>query len=67
MLSVMTWAEDRARAMTLWDIGFLKVYSMIFGMIIGAYLAPFVVRNVWVFVALVVLLGGRGAYRWFAA
>jgi hypothetical protein len=66
-MSVTTWAEDRARAMTLWDIGFLKVYSAIFGMIIGAYLAPFVLRNIWVFLTLVIVLGARGAYRWFSA
>jgi len=66
-MSVMAWAETRAQAMTLWDIGFLKIYSGVFGMIIGAYFAPFVLRNVWAFVAIVLVLGGRGAYRWFAA
>ena len=66
-MSVVAWAEDRARAMTLWDIGLLKVYSAIFGMIVGAYFAPFVLRNVWIFVAFVAVLGARGAYRWFSA
>ena len=66
-MSVLAWAEDRAASMTLWDIGLLKVYSAAFGMIVGAYAAPFVLRNAWVFIALVVVLGGRGAYRWLFA
>jgi len=66
-MSVMAWAERRARAMTLWDIGLLKINAAIFGMIVGAYLASFVLRNVWIFVAIVVVLGMRSAYRWFSA
>ncbi len=66
-MGVITWAESRAKAMTIWDIGFLKIYSMVFGMILGAYFALFVTRNVWWFVAVVLLLGGRGGYRWFTA
>lgn len=66
-MSVITWAESRAKAMTIWDIGLLKIYSMVFGMIVGAYFAPFVTQKVWWFVAFVLLLGGRGGYRWFTA
>ncbi len=66
-MSVFTWAEGRANAMTIWDIGLLKIYVMLFGMIVGAYFAPFVTQNVWWFVAAVLLLGARGGYRWLTA
>jgi hypothetical protein len=66
-MSIMSWAQDRSDAMTLWDIGLLKVYSALFGILVGAYFAPFVQENVWWLVAVIVVLGGRGAYRWFTA
>jgi hypothetical protein len=66
-MSLFGWAEERSSAMTLWDIGFLKVYSGLFGMVVGAYLGPFVLRNVWWFLVPLLVLGSRGAYRWFTA
>ena len=66
-MDVIGWAQARSKAMTLWDIGFLKIYSALFGILVGAYFAPFVLRNVWWFFVPLVILGGRGAYRWFTA
>ena len=66
-MGVIAWADDRSKSMTLWDVGVLKVSAMIFGVVVGAYFAPFVTRNVWWFVVLLVVLGGRSGYRWFAA
>ena len=66
-MSAITWAESRAKAMTIWDIGFLKISSMLFGLIIGAYFASFVIRNVWWFVVVLLVVGGRVGYRWFTA
>ena len=66
-MSVLSWAEERARAMTMWDVGFLKMTAMLFGMIVGAYWAPFVTRNLWWFLIPMLVLGGRSAYRWFRA
>ena len=37
-MSVMTWARDRSEAMTLWDVGLLKVYSALFGILVGSFL-----------------------------
>jgi hypothetical protein len=53
--------------MTLWDIGVLKVSAALFGIVVGAYFAPCVQRNVSRFVVPLVVLGGRSGYRWFAA
>jgi hypothetical protein len=66
-MDAIGWAQDRSKAMTLWDIGVLKVYSALFGILAGAYFAPFVIRNVWWFLVPLVVLGARGGYRWFTA
>jgi hypothetical protein len=66
-MDVIGWAQARSKAMTLWDIGLLKIYSALFGILVGAYFAPFVLRNVWWFLVPLVVLGGRGGYRWFTA
>lgn len=66
-MDVIEWTQARSEAMTLWDIGVLKIYSVLFGILVGAYSAPFVMRNVWWFLVPLVVLGGRGGYRWFTA
>lgn len=66
-MGVFQWAEDRAKRMTIWDIGVLKVYCVLFGMILGAYLSTFVRQQVPWFVAAVLVLGGGVGYRWFTS
>jgi hypothetical protein len=66
-MSVLSWAEERSSGLSLWDVGFLKVSSMLFGMVVGAYLASFVLSNVWWFLIPMLVLGGRGGYRWITA
>jgi len=53
--------------MTIWDIGVLKVYCVLFGVIVGAYLSSFVRENVVWFVVSVLILGSGVGYRWFTA
>jgi putative Mn2+ efflux pump MntP len=66
-MGIMSWAHDRADAMSLWDIGLLKVYCTAFGMIVGAYFAPFVLENAAWFIGVLVVAGIRVTYRWFVA
>ena len=66
-MSVLSWAEERSKALSLWDVGFLKVSSMLFGIVVGAYLASFVLANVWWFLIPMFVLAGRGGYRWLTA
>ena len=66
-MRIIQWAERRTNALNLWDIGVLKIYCALFGMIVGAYLSSFVKQNVWWFVAVVLVLGGSLGYRWFTA
>ena len=66
-MSVMEWADERTHAMTTWDVGVLKVYCVLFGVIVGAYAPSFVTQNVLWFVVAVLLLGGWSGYRWLTA
>ena len=66
-MGVFQWAERQSRAMTIWDIGVLKIYCVLFGAIVGAYLSPFVKEQVLWFVLAVLVLGGGAGYRWFTA
>jgi putative Mn2+ efflux pump MntP len=66
-MGVFDWAERKSNALTIWDIGLLKIYCVLFGIVVGAYLSLFVREHVWWFVALVLILGGGLGYRWFTA
>ncbi len=53
---------------TIWkplDLVCLKWSSILFGMIIGAYLADFTRRFVWLFAAAVIVLAVRPVLAWF--
>ena len=66
-MKVVRWAEERTRALNMWDIGVLKIYCALFGVIIGAYFADVVKANVGPFVIVVFVLWGVLAFRWFTA
>lgn len=66
-MTVTSWAEKRSSSLSTLDIGSLKIASMLFGMILGAYLASFVIRNLWWFLIPMLLLGGWSGYRWLTA
>jgi len=66
-MCIIQWAEDRTKALSIWDIGILKIYCVLFGIIVGAYISGFVQQRVWWFVVPVVVLGGGVAFRWFTA
>jgi len=67
MMGVIRWAEQRMKALNIWDIGILKIYCVLFGMIVGAYVASFVRDQVWWFVGAVLVLGGYLGLKWFTA
>jgi hypothetical protein len=66
-MGVFDWAERRTRALTLWDVGVLKVCCVLFGVIVGAYASGFVRENLWWFLVPTLVLGGGLGYRWFTA
>jgi len=66
-MNVIQWAELRTQALGIWDIGFLKVYCSLFGIIIGAFIPTFVRAHLWWFVVPVAVLGIGLGIRWFTA
>lgn len=64
-MGILNWAEKRSNALTMWDVGLLKVTAVLFGIIVGAHVPSFVIGHVWWFAAAVLVLGGGFAYRWF--
>ena len=66
-MGAFEWAESNTSALTIWDIGVLKIYCVLFGMIVGAYIPNFVTQHVWWFVVPVLVLGLGLGYRWFTA
>jgi putative Mn2+ efflux pump MntP len=67
IVGVITWAEQRTQSLNICDIGILKVYCVLFGMIVGAYVASFVKDQLWWFVGAVLVLGGYLGFKWFTA
>ncbi|MCP4897923.1 MAG: hypothetical protein GY906_13205 [bacterium] len=66
-MGLIQWAEERTKALSVWDIGVLKIYCVLFGMIVGAYASTLVRNHVWWFVAAVLILGVGLGFRWFKA
>jgi hypothetical protein len=50
---------------TNWDYGFLKIYGLIPGLILGAFFPAFVKEYLWVFVAIFLILLTRYLYLLF--
>lgn len=66
-MKILEWAEQRTSAMTFWDVGVLKIYCVLFGVIVGSYTAAFVKENLWWFVLSVLVFGFFSGYRWLTA
>ncbi len=64
-MGILQWAEKKTKGLTIWDIGILKVYCVLAGVIVGAYLSSFVKEHVLWFAVTVVLLGSVVGTRWF--
>ena len=64
-MGVFEWAERRSDALTIWDIGVLKILCVLFGIVVGAYRSHIVMEHVWWFVAPMLIFGGVSVYRWF--
>jgi hypothetical protein len=67
LMGIIEWAQTRTDAMTIWDVGALKIYCVLFGVIVGAYIPMFVRERLWRLVLSVVVLGLGVGYRWFTA
>ncbi len=66
-MGILQWAEKKTKGLTIWDIGVLKVYCVLVGVIVGAYLSSFVKENVLWFVVSVIVLGSVVGTRWLTS
>ncbi len=56
-MSLFKWIDSFVKTTTVWDIGILKLFVVVGGMIFGAYYSEFVLNNIWYFyVAFIILL-----------
>ena len=66
MNELISFFEDKMKAnFTTWDIGLLKTYGAIFGLIVGAYFPAFVLKYLWLFVGIFLILMFRYLYLLF--
>lgn len=55
-MGILEWADRKIKAQNVWDIGILKIFCTIAGMILGAYISAFVIQYLWWFVIVGIVL-----------
>lgn len=55
-MEIFKWADKKVKGQTIWDVGILKLFCCLVGLILGAYLSAFVLRFMGWFLAISVLL-----------
>ena len=66
-MGIIEWANEKIKAQTVWDIGVLKIFCTIAGMILGAYVSVFVKQNLLYFVVVGTVLFVYLMVRFFRA
>ena len=66
-MGIIKWVNLKVKAQNLWDIGTLKIFCTIVGMILGAYKSSFVIEYVWWFGVIAVVLFICLMYRFLKA
>ena len=61
----MSWIDKKSGKLSAWDIAFVKIGAMIFGLIIGAYVPFFVRQYIILFVVLFALVSIMPVYKFF--
>ena len=59
------WDKKIRNDFSFWDLGMLKTYGMIPGLILGAFFPEFVMQYLWLFVTLFAVLALRYGYLLF--
>lgn len=63
MLRLLRTMDHRIRTrFSIWDIGLLKTYGAIPGLILGALFPEFVLQNLWIWIGIFVVLAFRYLY-----
>ena len=55
-MGILEWADRKIKAQNVWDVGILKIFCVIVGIIFGAYISAFVIQYVWWFVIVGIVL-----------
>jgi hypothetical protein len=64
-MNIFAWAETKIGQFTIFDITVMKLYLTCVGIIIGAYISPFVKRRIWAFAGLALVTAAWLTYRMF--
>jgi putative Mn2+ efflux pump MntP len=64
-MGLIAWYNEKIKKLNVWDIGALKTYVFLFGLIIGAYFPGFVKQYLWVIIILIILLVIKLIYKVF--
>ena len=51
-MGLFQWADKKVKSQTVWDVGVLKIFCTLVGIIAGAYISVFVQQNLWWFLIL---------------
>ena len=46
-MGIIKFLNQKIKSYTVWDIGVLKIFCVIAGMILGAFISSFVKQNLW--------------------
>ncbi len=60
-----SWMDKKTNKLSAFDVAFVKISAMIFGLIIGAYIPLFVRQYVVAFIALFILASTKPLYAAF--
>ena len=66
-MGIIEWVNQKVKAQNLWDVGILKIFCTIAGMILGAYISSFVIEYVWWFGVIAIVLFICLMYRFVKA
>ena len=55
-IRIIDGVNQKVKAQNIWDIGILKIFCTIVGIILGAYSSTFVIQHVWWFVIVAIIL-----------
>ncbi|HGJ64590.1 TPA: hypothetical protein ENS27_04290 [bacterium] len=61
----MSWIDDKSGKLSAWDVAFVKIGAMIFGLIIGAYFPVLIKQYVLLLIVLFILFSVKPVYTAF--
>ncbi|MFH0867919.1 MAG: hypothetical protein V1831_01280 [Candidatus Woesearchaeota archaeon] len=64
-MAIMNWYNKKLKKLNIWDIGALKTYCLLTGIVIGAYIPGFVNQYFWILIAIIAVLMVKLMYKVF--